>query len=81
MTQQIFRIIRDVQEVLLSLTEEDQEIREVMRTTASVQDLGPHLRMVRHYSSKLRALMDEFEAQSLLEQLPEENTDGTNPEV
>lgn len=61
MNQEIFTVVQSVQEIMMSMDEEDQYVREVMRTTARTEDLLPHFRMLRYYAHKLKPLLDAFE--------------------
>ena len=68
MNQAILGILEHVQESLISIREEDEQITDITRTTASVEDLAPHFRMLRHYVSRLRPLLDAFEVEEFRDQ-------------
>ena len=75
--QELFGTVRSVQEILMSLEEEDQFIRDVMRTTASTNDLTHHFAMLRHYASRLGPLLDELELGMFKEQMEQEKSRET----
>ncbi len=81
MNQSIFAVVRSVQEILMSLQGEDATLREVMRTTARVEDVAPHFRLLRYYASRLQPLLDEFEVEAFKEQLVEEKSDEADTAV
>lgn len=69
MNQRILSVICDTQEALISLFEEDQMLRQIMRSSAKTDEVGERFRYIKHYTIKLEALVDRFEAETMRAQI------------
>ena len=64
MNQKILSTIVDIQEILFCVEEENNLIRDVMRTSADVKAVARHCAMLRYYVSRLSPLLETFETEA-----------------